>query len=284
MTTALSRVTRIAGGRIGVLLTALMLVLTAFGPLLAPRDPLGAQPDQALLPPSMKNLMGTDELGRDLLSRVVYGARTSLGIGVSAVILATLVGGTVGLMAAYLGGWPDNLLMRVMEVLFTFPPILLALVVVAVLGTGTRNASMAIALAYTPIFARTLRGASLSVLGQDYVEAAHAVGAGAPRILARHILPNVISPLIVQVTLALAWAILTEASLSFLGLGTRPPTPSWGVMLSEGRRFMELAPWLAIFPGVAVMLAVLSFNMLGDALRDALDPRFVTAKIPAPAI
>ncbi|NOZ71790.1 MAG: ABC transporter permease, partial [Chloroflexi bacterium] len=223
--------------------------------------------------PSRQYLMGTDIFGRDAFSRVVRGATNSLKVGIISVSLASLVGIALGTLAGYIGGNFDNILMRIMDIFFAFPAILLALAIVAALGPGMRNTIIAISIVYMPIFARVARGPTLTVKSMEFITAAHSLGARGPYILRKHILPNITAPLIVQVSLALSWAILTEAGLSFLGLGSQPPEPSWGNMLSESRTMIELAPWLAIFPGLAIMLCVLGFNLLGDGLRDVLDPR-----------
>ena len=250
-----------------------LYALVAIGVDLLPlRDPL-ALSSQRLAAPTREFPFGTDALGRDLLSRVLYGARLSMEVAVLSVAGATLLGGVVGLAAGYVGGLLDLILGRVMDVFFAFPAILLALGIVAALGTDPKNVIIAIAIVYTPIFARVVRAPVLSIKELDFVEAARAIGARPVRIVARHIVPNLLSTLIVQISLALSWAVLTEGALSFLGLSAQPPAPSWGVMLSEGRQYLEFATHLAIFPGLAIMVAVLGFNLLGDGLRDALDPR-----------
>ena len=250
-----------------------LYALVAVGVDLLPlRDPL-ALSSQRLAAPTREFPFGTDALGRDLLSRVLYGARLSMEVAVLSVAGATLLGGVVGLAAGYVGGLLDLILGRVMDVFFAFPAILLALGIVAALGTDPKNVIIAIAIVYTPIFARVVRAPVLSIKELDFVEAARAIGARPVRIVARHIVPNLLSTLIVQISLALSWAVLTEGALSFLGLSAQPPAPSWGVMLSEGRQYLEFATHLAIFPGLAIMVAVLGFNLLGDGLRDALDPR-----------
>ena len=250
-----------------------LYALVALGVHLLPlRDPL-ALTSQRLAAPSLEFPFGTDALGRDLLSRVLYGARLSMEVAVLSVAGATVVGGVVGLAAGYVGGLLDLVVGRVMDILFAFPAILLALGIVAALGADPKNVIIAIAVVYTPIFARVVRAPVLSIKELDFVEAARAIGARPVRIVARHIVPNLLSTLIVQISLALSWAVLTEGALSFLGLSAQPPAPSWGVMLSEGRQYLEFATHLAIFPGLAIMVAVLGFNLLGDGLRDALDPR-----------
>jgi peptide/nickel transport system permease protein len=223
--------------------------------------------------PSAEHWFGTDNLGRDVFSRVLLGAEVSLRVGVIAVAISLTAGTMIGLIAGFYGRWLDDSLMRFMDVLFAFPAILLAIVVLAVLGPGVTNAMIAIGIVYTPIFARLARASTLSVREEVYVRAARSSGASDPRILARHVLPNITAPLIVQTSLSLAFAILSEAALSFLGLGTQPPSPSWGRMLSEGRDFIQQAWWMALFPGFAIFVTVLAFNVLGDALRDVLDPR-----------
>jgi len=255
----------------------LIVLVALFAPLLTPYGPLelGDAPRAA---PSTDHLLGTDALGRDILTRILYGARISLtiaGLGVG----ASLVAGTVmGLLAGYFRGWVDGSVSRVTDVMFSLPDILLALVIMAVLGPEVADAAIAIAIVYTPIFARVCRGAVLSVAEQPYVEAARAVGLSNARILARHILPNITGPLIVQTTLSLAFAILAEAALSFLGLSGESDAPSWGLMLYQGKDQMESLWWIAVFPGIAITLTVLAFNLLGDGLRDAIDPHHVTGK------
>ncbi|HEV8674942.1 MAG TPA: ABC transporter permease [Methylomirabilota bacterium] len=256
----------------GSALVVLFVLMAALAPMLAPYAPED-QIAKRLSPPQAAYWLGTDEFGRDILSRIVFGARISLWVGVIAVGIALAGGATTGLVSGYFGGRLDILLMRVMDVMFSLPPIILAITLTGILGPGLTNAMVAIGLVYLPTFARLARGPVLTVSAQEYVEAARAAGAGAGRIIGLHVLPNVAAPLIVQTTLALSTAILAEATLSFLGLGIQPPEPSWGTMLGTGRKYMELAPWVAIFPGAAVMLLVLGFNLLGDGLRDVLDPR-----------
>jgi peptide/nickel transport system permease protein len=236
------------------------------------RDPLQISA-QRLAGPTPGFPLGTDALGRDLLSRILFGAQLSVQVAVLSVAIATVVGGLLGLVSGYLGGLADLAIGRVMDVFFAFPAILLALGIVAALGPDPRNVIIAIAVVYTPIFARVVRGPVLALKARDFVEAARAVGATQTRIVARHIFPNLLSTVIVQVSLALSWAVLTEGALSFLGLSAQPPAPSWGVMLNEGRQYLEFATHLAVFPGLAIMVAVLGFNLLGDGLRDALDPQ-----------
>jgi peptide/nickel transport system permease protein len=257
---------------VGLALAAVVLVGATLAPWLSPGDPL-AMSVKRLAAPSSEAWLGTDQFGRDLLSRLLHGARVSMLVSLAAVGLAVLIGGTVGLCAGYFEGRVDLLLMRGVDVLMAFPTLLLALAVVATLGGSLRNLVLAVTLAYIPIFSRVVRGSALSVKQNEFVNAARALGAWDGRIMLRAILPNVLAPIIVQATFNLSTAIMIEAALSFLGLGVQPPAASWGSMLSEARSFMELDPWLAIAPGAAITIAVLGFNLLGDALRDVLDPR-----------
>jgi peptide/nickel transport system permease protein len=260
-----------AAGLLIVLIFTVVALLGAAG--ITPFPPDKQTPVDRLKPPNEPYLMGTDLFGRDLASRVMSGAANSLRVALVSVALSGFIGTTLGVIAGFVVGWVDNVIMRVMDVLFAFPALLLALVIVTVLGPGLNNATLAIAVVYMPIFARVARGPVLSVKEMEYVIAARAMGQRPPVILLTHVLPNTLAPLIVQVSLALSWALLTEAALSFLGLGTQPPAASWGVMLSESRGIAERAPWLMIYPGIAIMLGVLGFNLLGDGLRDVLDPR-----------
>jgi peptide/nickel transport system permease protein len=256
-------------GLVMVVVYVLVALTVSFLPL---RDPLQVSA-QRLVGPSPEFPFGTDALGRDLLSRIMFGARLSIRVAVLSVAIATIVGGTLGLVSGYVGGLADMVIGRILDVFFAFPAILLALGIVAALGPDPNNVIVAIAVVYTPIFARVVRGPVLALKAREFVDAARAVGATGARIVIRHIVPNLMSTLIVQVSLALSWAVLTEGALSFLGLSAQPPAPSWGVMLSEGRQYLEFATHLAIFPGLAIMIAVLGFNLLGDGLRDALDPQ-----------
>ena len=256
----------------GVAMVAIYAAIALGVGFLPLRDPLQISSDR-LAAPSAAFPFGTDALGRDLFSRVLFGARLSMQVAVFSVAAATVVGSVLGLVAGYLGGLADLLVGRVMDVFFAFPAVLLALGIVAALGPDPKNVIIAIAVVYTPIFMRVVRGPVLALKARDFVEAARAVGATQTRIVVRHIVPNLLSTLIVQVSLALSWAVLTEGALSFLGLSAQPPAPSWGVMLNEGRQYLEFATHLAIFPGLAIMIAVLGFNLLGDGLRDALDPQ-----------
>lgn len=257
----------------GGCIVALLALVAIFGRWLAPYDPMSMNFAARFAPPSLAHLFGTDDFGRDVFSRVVYGAAVSFKVAFIAVGISGTVGVLLGLTAGFLGGWIDELVMRIMDVLFAFPAVLLAITVMAILGRGVGNAMVAIAIVYIPIFARVTRGAVISVRGREYVTAARAMGQGPWRIMLRHVLPNALGPIIVQTSLSLAFAILAEAALSFFGLGTQPPEPSWGRMLSEGRSFLQQAPWMGIFPGLAIMVSVLGFNLLGDGLRDVLDPR-----------
>jgi peptide/nickel transport system permease protein len=239
----------------------------------APYDPLAQDLTRRLQPPSGEHWLGTDDFGRDVLSRVLHGSRVSLRLGIVAVLVALVVGGPIGLLAGYYGGAFDLFGMRVMDLMLAFPSILLSIVVVAILGPSLTNAMIAVGVMAVPQYARIVRGSVLSVRGLEYVQASRALGAADPRILARAILPNVTGPIIVTASLGLATAILDAAGLSFLGLGAQPPIPEWGSMLSQGRELVLVAPWVLTAPGVAVFLAVLGFNLVGDALRDLLDPR-----------
>lgn len=268
------RLLRNRSGLVGIILITLYLTAAVLGVFsLLPYSPIEQHVKDRMQPPSSQYLMGTDEFGRDVFSRVLRGATNSLKIALISVAAAGLAGIVLGASAGYVGGQFDNGVMRVMDVFFAFPAILLALAIVAALGANAGNTILAISIVYTPIFARVARGPTLSVKATEYVTAARCIGARNVRILGLHILPNITAPLIVQLSLALSWSILTEAGLSFLGLGAQPPQPSWGNMLSESRSLLELAPWMTVFPGLAIMLCVLGFNLLGDGLRDVLDPR-----------
>jgi len=259
-------------GLTGILLVLLFIVLAIAAPLIAPFDPV-AQPSKRLLPPGGQHLLGTDEFGRDVLSRIIYGSRVSFQVGVISVGIALFLGGALGLISAYYLGLVDSLVMRVVDIMFAFPTIILIIAISGVLGASMTTAMIAIGIVYAPIFARIVRAPTLVVMQQQYVEGARAFGAGWLRIMLRYVLPNIAAPVIIQTTLSFSTAILSEATLSFLGLGTQPPDPSWGTMLGSGRKFMELAPWVAVYPGLAIALVVLGLNLMGDALRDALDPR-----------
>jgi len=267
---------RFLGNRLstaGALLILALIVVAVAGEWLAPHDPNAINMAARIQPPSATHPFGTDDFGRDVFSRVLVGARVSLLVGLIAVSISLTAGTTLGLVSGFYGKWIDEAIMRFMDILFAFPAILLAIAIVAALGPGITNAMIAIGIVYTPIFARIARGSALSAREEVYVEAARAVGGSDARILSRHVLPNIAAPIIVETSLSMAFAILAEAALSFLGLGTQPPDASWGRMLSEGRAFIQLAPWIGVFPGLAIMLTVMGFNFLGDGMRDALDPR-----------
>lgn len=257
----------------GLVVLTILVFAGIFGEAIAPYGINDIDIPNRLTGPSADHWFGTDELGRDVFSRVLVAARVSLQVGFIAVGFALVVGVPIGLVAGYYRGGIDSVLMRMMDVLFSFPAILLAIAILAVLGPGVGNAMIAIGLVYTPIFARITRGSVLVVSEEVYVRAARSLGAGDGRIILRHILPNVMAPIIVQTTLSLAFAILSEAALSFLGLGVQPPNPAWGRMLAEGRDFFQQAPWMGIFPGLAILVTVMAFNFVGDGLRDALDPK-----------
>ena len=257
----------------GLILIVLVVAAAIFAPLVAPFDPVKYNPIDRLQDPSLKHLLGTDLYGRDTFSRVVFGARVSLSVSAIAVSLALFFGGGLGALSGFRLGWFDTLVMRLTDVLLAFPAILLAIALLAFLGGGFWNLTLAIAIVYSAPFARVARAAVLRVREDAFVEASRALGASNSRVLWGHIMPNAFAPLLVEVTLRLAYAILSEASLSYLGLGTPPPAPAWGQMIADGRRTLELAPWASIGPGLAIMLTVLGFNLLGDGLRDILDPR-----------
>ncbi|WP_322509557.1 ABC transporter permease [Anaerolinea sp.] len=278
------RLRRHRSAQIGMIILGLMVLVAIFAPLIAPYDPVKQMQDvKRREPPCIhllgcpadkpQHIFGVDGNFRDLFSRVVFGSRLSLQIGFATIGFAILVGGLLGAISAYAGGWVDNLIMRIMDVLMAFPSLLLAIAIVAVLGTGLINALLAIGIVSIPRYARLVRATVLQVREMEYVQASRALGAGGLHILFLRILPNAITPLIVQGTLGIAGAIIDAAALSFLGLGAEPPTPEWGLMLGEERNSVFNAPHLVFFPGLAIMLTVLSFNLLGDGLRDALDPR-----------
>jgi peptide/nickel transport system permease protein len=263
---------------IGAVIVAVLGLAALGAPWLAPYAPTRIFPGEEIRPPSARFPLGTDEVGRDIMSRLLFGARVSLGVAIPAVALASAVGVALGVTAGYAAGAFDLLAMRVFDVLFAFPPVLLAVALVAVLGPSAVNLVLTIALLTMPQFAAIARSATLAVKPQEFVQAGLALGASHGRLIRAHVLPNVAPPLVVQVALSLSIVILVEAALSFLGLGTQPPAPSWGGMLSRGRQYMVIAPWLVLAPGLAIMLAVLGFNLLGDGQRDLLDPRRATAR------
>ncbi len=263
--------TRLAG--VGLAILGLVCVAALFSPLLAPNNPNDQDYLVLIQGPSAAHWLGTDDLGRDVLSRLIYGARVSLQVGIIAVGIAVTVGVSLGLLAGYAGGATDTVITRFTDAVQAFPGLILALAITAALGPGIGNAMIAIGFVSTPAIARLTRGQTLSIREREFVEAARVLGAPPLRIMARHIWPNVTAPIIVQATLLIASAIVTEASLSFLGVGVQPPTASWGAMLRTGSQYLEVAPWMAFAPGVAIFLTVLAFNFVGDGLRQALDPR-----------
>jgi len=258
----------------GLLLTVVLVIAAIAAPLLAPYDPNMQDTMRRLEAPSNEHPLGLDDLGRDVLSRIFFGARVSLRVGFSVVLLASLIGVTLGAIAGYFGGIVDVIVMRLCDILLSFPGILLAIALVAVLGPSLNNVILALVITAWVGYARLVRGQVLKVREMEFVTAAKALGAKSPRVIILHVLPNIINPVIVMATLGLGGVILSEAALSFLGLGVQPPTPSWGAMLTAGRRYLGLANHLAIFPGAAIMLAVMGLNFLGDGLIDALDPKF----------
>jgi peptide/nickel transport system permease protein len=258
---------------ISALVLLALLVVAVFDEAFAAQGANEQDIPNRLDPPSWSHPFGTDELGRDILSRVILGASVSLKVGFLSVGLALVVGTLIGLLAGFYGRWVDDVLMRIMDMLFAFPAVLLAIAILAVRGPGPNNAILAIAIVYVPIFARVTRASVLGVREEVYVRASRSVGASDWRLLTRHVLPNAAPPIIVQTSVSLAFAVLAEAALAFLGLGTQRPNPSWGLMLAEGREYIDLAWWLAFFPGMAIVVTVLCFNLLGDGLRDVLDPR-----------
>ena len=260
-------------GRAGMLGVLLIILMAAFAPLLAPYDVAKMHARDKLIGPCASYWFGTDHFGRDVFSRIVYGARVSLVVGIVAVGIAAGFGYLFGMIAGFFEGWVETAIMMVMDIIFAFPSILLALFIVAVLGTSIVNTMIAIGIVNIPVFCRTVRASVKTVKSTDYIANARSIGLKRMTILFRHVTPNVMAPFTVQATLALSGAILTEASMSFLGLGIQPPDPSWGSMLSDARKYMERAPWLVLFPALFIILTILSFNVLGDALRDVLDPR-----------
>ncbi|MBW4708436.1 ABC transporter permease [Roseobacter sp. YSTF-M11] len=261
-------------GIFGGTILLLVIVTALFGPLLIP-ETWATQMDMRarLAGPSITHPLGTDQLGRDLMYRVLLGAQTSMMIAGTAVLMSLLIGLPIGVVSGYFGGWIDNVLMRLVDTLLAFPALLLALTISAVLGPNLTNTIIAIGIAFTPYLARIIRGEALRVAQMPYVEAARSVGTSDGKMILRHVLPNIMPPIIVQATISLAFAILAEAGLSFLGLGTQPPDASWGLMIQASRDYLDIAPWTALVPGAAVALTVLGLNMFGDVLRDVLDPR-----------
>ena len=258
---------------IGLVLLLIFSASAIFAPLLPLPDPLDQMLTARLNPPSQAHPLGTDQLGRDILSRIVFGGQISLTIGLTVVVVAGLVGTLIGLISGYFGGLTEEILMRVTDIFFSFPSLILAMAIAGALGAGLNNAMIAIAAVTWPIYARLVRAQVLSLRKQAFVEAAVSLGASTPRILLRHILPNTLAPILVQISFNMGSAILTAAGLSFIGFGAQPPTPEWGVMISEGRQFLGTHYWLSTFPGIAILLTVTAFNLIGDGLRDSLDPR-----------
>jgi peptide/nickel transport system permease protein len=256
----------------GLIVLTIFLMTAVLAPLIAPYDPNAMEYDM-MEPPSFKHPLGTDDLGRDLLSRIIYGTKVSLFIGITTVAVSLCIGVVLGVVAGYFGGWLDNIIMRYIDLQWAFPNFIIAVYLVAVFGTGILNLTIAISLAFLDDFARIARGMVLTIKKEQYVSAARAMGASDFRIMRRYILPNATAPIIVQATVSVSYAILAEAALSFLGLGVEATTPTWGLILAEGRSFISRAWWLGVFPGLAIMLTVLSINFLGDALRDFMDVR-----------
>jgi ABC-type dipeptide/oligopeptide/nickel transport system permease subunit len=267
------RFARNRGAVFGLAVFVAILLMAVFADVLAPFDPLVQGVGPANAAPSWSHWAGTDSFGRDMLSRIIYGSRIALVIGVVAVLVAMVIGVALGLVAGYYGGWLDALIMRVMDGLFAFPIIILAIAMMAVMGFGVRNVIIAVAVGFIAPFARVTRGDVLAVKQEPYIEAARLAGVPAPAIIARHVLPNVLAPIIVQAALRVSGAIITESGLSFLGLGPPPPTPVWGSMIAEGRNFIVMAPHISTIPGIALMVTIVGLNLLGDGLRDTLDPR-----------
>jgi peptide/nickel transport system permease protein len=259
---------------VAVLLLAFLFLIALLAPVISPHNPLAVNPDEAYLPPlSPGHLLGTDELGRDMLSRILWGARVSLPVALVVVAVGLIGGGTIGMLSGYAGGASDLLLMRLMDALLAFPGLILAIALVAALGPGLRNAMIAIGIVAIPVYARLVRAVVLQLKPMEFMVATRSIGATPLRLILRHLIPNLVNPIIVQVTLSAGFAILAEATLSFLGLGAQLPTPDWGQMINTGAAFLTNDPWLAIVPGAAISVTVFSFNLLGDSLRDALDPR-----------
>lgn len=258
---------------LGLIIIILLILTAVFAPVLAPFHFATQSLVEAFDPPSWKHPLGTDDFGRDILSRIIYGAQVSLQVGIFAVSLSMVSGGILGAVAAYYGGRTDNIIMRFMDILLSIPQILLAIAIAAALGPGLLNLTIAVGIAALPTFARVVRGAVLSIVGQEFIEAAHCMGASDTWIIARHIIPNCSAPIIVQSTLRVAQAILTAASLSFLGLGIQPPFPEWGGMLASARGYVRDYAYMTISPGLAIMITIMALNFLGDGLRDAMDPK-----------
>ena len=273
MAELLRRMLRSPQGALGLLLVGLMLVIVIVGPWLAPYDPETFAPLQRYKPPSLQFWLGTDQYGRDILSRLLYGARATVLMAIIASALGTLAGALIGTTSAYLGGRSDEAIMRTIDAVMSIPSLLMALLIVTLLGKSSFNALLAIGIAFTPGMARVTRSVALTVRKQDYVSAAIARGENARYIVWREMLPNVVAPIVVEMTIRVAFAVMLFATLSFLGLGAQPPAPEWGLMVSESRRFMHLSPWMILWPSLAIATVAIGFNLLGDGLRDALNPR-----------
>lgn len=268
----LRRMRRHTLAMMGAGIVILVVIVAVAASSIAPDKPTAIEPGNAFQAPSARHIMGTDQFGRDIFSRIIYGARTSLSVGIISVSISLVLGTALGLAAGYYRGLIDLVISRLLDILFAFPPVLLALVMIAMFGLGLEKVMLSVGIVFTPQFARVCRGSVLSEREKLYVEAAKTVGASHARILRSHILPNVMAPLVVQASMCMSWAILAEAALSFLGMGTQPPNPSWGQMLNRGRVNIHQSPWEAIWPGLAIMTVVYAFNVFGDGLRDALDP------------
>jgi len=262
-------------GRASLWLVVLLVATAAFAPVVAPYGPIEENYDRSLQSPSLDHPAGTDLTGRDVLSRMIFGTRVSLAVGVGAVLLGVLIGVPIGSVGGYYGGWIDEIAMRTMDVVISFPALVLALAIIGVVGGSLWNLILVIGVVFSPQYARLIHGEVLSVKESEYVEAAEGIGLGNLSILWRHVLPNAMGPVIVQATFHVALAIIIEASLSFLGLGVQPPQPTWGVMIADGRRYLPEEWWISVFPGLAIMITVLAFNLLGDGLREVYDPQLV---------
>lgn len=273
MNELIRRVLRSPQGALGLILVGLILLIVVVGPMVAPHNPESFSPLQRYKAPSMQFLLGTDQYGRDILSRLLFGARATVLLAVIATALGTVIGALVGTTSAYLGGRSDEFIMRTVDAVMSIPSLLMALLIVTLLGKGSLNALLAIAIAFTPGMARVTRSVALTVRKQDYINAAVARGESAHYIVWREMLPNVVSPIIVEMTIRIAFAVMLFATLSFLGLGAQPPASEWGLMVAESRRFMHLSSWMILWPSLAVAVVAIGFNLLGDGLRDALNPR-----------
>jgi peptide/nickel transport system permease protein len=272
------RISRNPMGAFGLAIVVIMGLVAILAPVIAPYSPIQQHPGLELRPPSSQFWLGSDDLGRDLFSRILYGARVSFVVGIVATALGATIGVSTGLLSGYLGGWVDSVIMRFYDALLAFPGIIIGIAVISILGPSTLNVAYALAIGGMPFFARLMRSSVLSERERDYVYAARSIGAKDGRIMFRHVLPNTLAPLLVQLSLAMGFAVLAEAGLSFLGLGTQPPDPSWGTMLNDSRAYLREAPWYGLWPGVALTVLLVALNYLSDALRDALDPRRVNLK------